>query len=53
MGSWYEQGFDGVDVEQRKIEESQGPGRIWIPGGASKELVMIDDEPVKTGGFTE
>jgi hypothetical protein len=45
-GSWYEQGFDGVDQEQRRLEEMQGPGRIWIPPGAAKELVIIDDEPV-------
>jgi hypothetical protein len=45
-GSWYEQGFNGVDAEQRRIEEQQGPGRIWIPPGASKEIVLLDDDPV-------
>jgi hypothetical protein len=46
MGSWYEQGFDGVDQEQRRLEEMQGPGRIWIPAGVSKDLVFIDDDPM-------
>lgn len=46
MGSWYEQGFEGMDTEQRRMDDQQGPGRVWIPGGASKEVVWGDDEPV-------
>lgn len=44
--SWYETGFDGVEAEQRRIEEQQGPGRLWIPPGQNKEVVFVDDDPV-------
>jgi hypothetical protein len=44
--SWYNTGFDGISDEERRLDEAQGPHRLWIPGGASKELVWVDDEPV-------
>jgi len=45
-GSWYETGFDGIGDEERRLDEAQGPHRLWIPGGASKDIVWCDDEPV-------
>jgi len=46
MGSWYEQGFDGINEEERRLDDQQGPHRLWMPGGTSKEVVYVDDEPV-------
>jgi hypothetical protein len=43
--SWYNQGFDGIDKEQQRLDELSGPGRIWIPQGASKDVVWVDDDP--------
>lgn len=51
--SWYNTGFSGINDEERRLDEAQGPHRLWIPGGASKEVVWVDDEPVNAGGFTE
>lgn len=45
-GSWYNTGFGGIEAEQRRLDEAKGPGRIWIPGGASKDVVWVDGEPV-------
>lgn len=44
--SWYETGFDGISGEEQRLDEAQGPHRLWIPGGASKDVVWCDDEPV-------
>lgn len=44
--SWYDQGFSGIGDEERRLDESQGPHRLWIPGGASKDVVWVDDDPV-------
>lgn len=43
--SWYDQGFDGIDKEQQRLDELSGPARIWIPAGASKDVVYVDDDP--------
>jgi hypothetical protein len=43
--SWYETGFTGIKREADRIEQMSGPNRIWIPAGAKKELVFVDDEP--------
>lgn len=45
-GSWYDTGFDGMDEEQRRIDDMQGPGRLWIPATQSKDTVWVDDQPV-------
>jgi len=45
-GGWYEQGFDGINEEERRLDEAQGPHRLWMPGGGSKDVVWVDDEPV-------
>jgi len=45
-GSWYDVGFDGVEKEQRRLDEQQGPGRLWIAPGNSKEIVWVDDSAV-------
>jgi hypothetical protein len=44
--SWYETGFDGMEAEQQRLDEQQGPGRLWIPETSSKDVVFADDEPV-------
>jgi len=44
--TWYDQGFDGINEEERRLDDQQGPHRLWIPGGASKDVVWADDEPV-------
>lgn len=43
--SWYDTGFAGVKREQQKLESMSGPNRIWMPAGAKRELVFLDDEP--------
>jgi hypothetical protein len=43
--AWYDQGFDGMAQEQQRLDEMQGPGRIWMPPGVAKQVVHIDDEP--------
>lgn len=43
-GSWYNQGSDGIEKEQHRLDDLTGPGRLWIPGGESKEGVFVDDE---------
>ena len=45
-GSWYDQGFGGINEEEKRLESMQGPHRLWIPGGLSKDVVWVDDEPV-------
>lgn len=45
-GSWYDTGFDGMDEEQRRLDDMQGPGRLWIPATQSKDTVWVDDAPV-------
>lgn len=45
-GSWYSTGFDGIGAEERRLDEAQGPHRMWIPGGQGKDVVWVDDEPV-------
>lgn len=45
-GSWYSTGFEGIGAEERRLDEAQGPHRMWIPGGGSKDVVWIDDDPV-------
>jgi len=45
-GSWYETGFDGIAGEEQRLDEAQGPHRLWIPGGAGKDVVWVDDDPV-------
>lgn len=44
--SWYETGTSGIETEQARLDSAQGPGRLWIPGGKSKECVFVDDEPI-------
>jgi len=44
--SWYNRGLDELDKEDSKQEDRFGPGRFWIPGGTSKDLVYVDDEPL-------
>lgn len=46
MGSWYDQGFEGMEEEQKRMDDQQGPGRVWIPQGASKDVVWVDDDPM-------
>lgn len=43
--SWYEEGFGGIDKEQQRLDELSGPGRLWIPAGAFKDTVWVDDDP--------
>jgi hypothetical protein len=43
--SWYQQGFDGVAEEERRLEEMSGAPRLWIPGGGYKDVVVVDDDP--------
>lgn len=44
--SWYDTGYGGVRREQERIEQGSGPNRLWMPAGAKKEVVFVDDEPV-------
>lgn len=43
--SWYNQGFKGVENEERRIAASATPNRLWIPAGTGRDIVLIDDEP--------
>lgn len=43
--SWYNTGFDGMEKEQQRLDAQGGPGRLWIPAGASKDVVNVDDDP--------
>jgi hypothetical protein len=42
--SWYNTGFDGIEKEQQRLDSMMGPGRLWIPVGAQKDIVFVDDE---------
>lgn len=44
--SWYNTGYDSIGKEEQRLATLSGPGRLWIPGGESREVVLIDDEPV-------
>lgn len=44
-GSWYDSGFGGINKEETRLAQMSGPRRLWIPGGATKEFVFVDDEP--------
>lgn len=44
--SWYSDGFDGINDEERRLDEAQGPHRLWIPGGSAKDIVWVDDVPM-------
>lgn len=43
--SWYDTGFEGTEREANRSRMVYGPRRLWIPAGASKEIVMVDDSP--------
>jgi hypothetical protein len=43
--SWYTSGFEGIEKEQQRLDSMQGPGRLWIPVGAQKDIVFVDDDP--------
>lgn len=43
--SWYETGTEGIEREQARLDSQRGPGRLWIPPGADKDIVVADDEP--------
>lgn len=44
--SWYNTGYDSIGKEEQRLATLSGPGRLWIPAGESREVVLIDDEPV-------
>ena len=44
--SWYNTGYDSIGKEEQRLATLSGPNRLWIPPGESRELVLIDDEPV-------
>jgi hypothetical protein len=46
MGDWYSSGFEGAKQEEKRIEASKGPRRFWIPVGETKEVVLVDDDPL-------
>jgi len=43
--NWYSTGYGGVAKEEQRIQSSQGPSRFWMPAGASKDIVLVDDDP--------
>jgi hypothetical protein len=43
--SWYNQGYSGLAKEQERLEDLQGPQRLYIPAEGQKEIVFVDDEP--------
>lgn len=43
--SWYNQGYAGMAKEQERLDDLQGPQRLYIPAESQKELVFIDDDP--------
>ena len=47
MGSWYETGYEGIGREEQRLATASGPRRVWMPPGNRRELVFIDDEPVR------
>lgn len=44
--SWYDTGYDGVDREKERIARAGGPNRFWMKAGSSREIVLIDDDPL-------
>jgi len=42
--SWYNTGYDGVNTEEQRLQSLSGPRRLWMPAGATKSLVLVDDE---------
>lgn len=44
--SWYSTGYDGIDKEKERIARAGGPSRFWMKEGTSREIVLIDDEPL-------
>jgi hypothetical protein len=52
MGSWYETGYDGTAREDERISQMSGPRRFWLPKGAERDIVFVDDEPFEQSGLT-
>lgn len=44
--AWFDTGFSGMDDERRRIDAQQGPQRFWITAGGSKDVVIVDDQPM-------
>jgi hypothetical protein len=43
--SWYSQGYSGIAKEEERLEDMQGPMRLYIPAEKQKDIVFIDDDP--------
>jgi hypothetical protein len=42
--SWYNQGYDGINKEEQRLQSLSGPQRLWLPPGTGRDLVLVDDE---------
>jgi hypothetical protein len=43
--SWYETGYEGAEEEAAKRSMGYPPDRLWQPGGSSKEIAYVGDDP--------
>lgn len=42
--NWYNTGYDGVAKEEQRLQSMSGPNRLWLPAGAGRLIVLVDDE---------
>lgn len=43
--SWYKSGFDSMKQEEDRLATLNGPNRLWMPAGAERDIIFLDDEP--------